>query len=343
MRLPERRLISLALGALLALLVLPTAAGAATTFGSRLKDQPANSGECQMLGPCTIVSFIHPSDPEGDPYSGGAPVGGVITKFRIYAYTEAPTLVTFRVAEISRPNPADQTMATARATGTGPTVTIMPTEEPAIREFDGRLPVKPGEHLAIDGSDVHATYNNSGNKFSYIFTPQLADGAALDASLEPTGELLVQGDIEPDVDGDGFGDETQDQCPSQASTHGECDRVPPAIKGIEIANGRASYSLSEAAAVRIQLEKKHPGRRIGRKCVKQTKRNRHHRRCPRFTRVGAAFDGPGNAGANSVPLPGGKRLGPGTYRLTLTLTDAAGNKTTKRVTFKIAKRKRRRH
>ena len=42
-------------------------------------------------GPCTLVSFIHPIDPNGDPYSGGAPVGGVITKFRIRAFGEGGT------------------------------------------------------------------------------------------------------------------------------------------------------------------------------------------------------------------------------------------------------------
>ena len=63
----KRRLARMALSALAGLLLLPVAAQAATTFGSRLNHQPANSGECESLGPCTIVSFIHPSEPNGDP------------------------------------------------------------------------------------------------------------------------------------------------------------------------------------------------------------------------------------------------------------------------------------
>jgi hypothetical protein len=35
-------------------------------------------------------------------------------------------------------------------------------------------------------------------------------------------ELLVQYSVEPDADHDGYGDETQDKCPSNPSTHGTC-------------------------------------------------------------------------------------------------------------------------
>ena len=67
------------LAATAATLLVPAASQGATNFGSRLNHDPANSGECSSFpNPCTIVSFIHPSDPNGDPYSGGAPVAGVI-------------------------------------------------------------------------------------------------------------------------------------------------------------------------------------------------------------------------------------------------------------------------
>jgi hypothetical protein len=35
-------------------------------------------------------------------------------------------------------------------------------------------------------------------------------------------DLLVQATVEPDADGDEYGDETQDQCPTNGSTHGPC-------------------------------------------------------------------------------------------------------------------------
>jgi len=41
-------------------------------FGCRVNQEPANSGECLDFAPnaCTIVSYIHPTDPNRDPHSG---------------------------------------------------------------------------------------------------------------------------------------------------------------------------------------------------------------------------------------------------------------------------------
>jgi hypothetical protein len=339
------RLTIAAITALGGLLLLPSAGQAATNFGSRLNHDPANSGECEAFGgTCTIASRIHPSDPNGDPYSGGAPVDGVITKFRIRAYIiEEPQQVTFRLAQVTLPDPNDESNALATAVGTGPTVTLAVNEElieAPIQEFPGRLPVKKGQYLAIDaGKFVQATVNDSGQKFSYVYSPPLVDGSGARGSNEATGELLVAATIEPDADGDGFGDETQDQCPSQKTTQGPCDLTPPGVTGFKVSGGKAHYKLSEAATVKLQLEKKAKGRKVGGKCVKQTKGNKKKKACPLFRKIGARFNGPGKQGPNQVTLPNGKKLKPGKYRLTMTATDAAGNTTTKTTTFKVKKKK----
>lgn len=52
---------------------------------------------------------------------------------------------------------------------------------------------------------------------------RLADGTALTPTLP-----LVQGDLEPDADGDGFGDETQDGCPTDAAI-----RAAPAARAAQ--------------------------------------------------------------------------------------------------------------
>ncbi len=339
----RRRLMTATLSVIAGLLLLLPATGqAATVFGSRLKNAPGNTaGDCEIFtGPCTIASFIEPSEPAGDPYSGGAPVAGVITKFRIYAETATASPLSFLLAEVSRPNPADESTALASIVATGPKVTIKPTAEAEIMEFPARVPVKKGQQLAIETTAVQATYQSSSDKFSYFFSPPLVEGAGLRGSTEPTGELLVQATIEPDADGDGFGDETQDQCPSQKTTQGPCDNTPPAVSGLGVANGTLSYSLSEASTVSFQLEKKLHGRKVGKKCVKQTAKNSSHKRCNLFKPVGAAFSGPGNQGANQVTLPNGKKLGPGAYRVTMTVTDVAGNKATTTTTFTVLKKKR---
>ena len=344
------RLTAATLAAAAALLVLPQLGHAAVTFGSRLNHDPANSGECTMFAtPCTIASFIHPTDPNGDPYSGGAPVDGVITKFRIRAFGggDLPATVTFRLADVTLPDPMNNGSALGTAAGTGPTVTVPPDNggDTPISEFPGRLPVKQGEHLAIDGTNVNATVNDSGDKFSYLFAPPLSEGEGPRGSTDATGELLVQAVIEPDADRDGFGDETQDACPSQAATQGPCDTTAPSLSGLHVAAGKIAYGLSENSTVGIVLQKSATGRRVHGKCVQSTHSNRTRPHCTRLVALGAGFSGPGHAGANSLALPKvhGRSLAAGLYRLTLTVSDVAGNRSTSATQFRIKPRPVRSH
>jgi hypothetical protein len=326
------------------MLALPAAGQAATTFGSRLNHEPANSGECMQPptpGACTLVSFIHPIDPNGDPYSGGAPVGGVITKFRIRAFGEggAAATVTFRLADINRPDPQNANTAVGTLVAEGPTVTIPATMalDTPILEFPARVPVAQGNHLALDGTNVWATVNNSGDKFSYVFKPPLVAGQGPRGSTDATGELLVNADIEPDADGDGFGDETQDSCPSQGTTQGACDNTAPGIGGIAVGRRALSYNLTEGANVGVVVQKAGKGRRVRGQCRRQTRRNRTRPRCTRWVRIGS-FAGTGNAGANRVTIPRRLRranLAPGLYRVLVTATDAAGNAATVGKRFRI--------
>lgn len=346
MSVPRTRLLAAALAAASALLLIPASGHAATTFGSRLRDNP-NAG-CSTTGTtCSLVSFIHPIDPNGDPYSGGAPVSGVITKFRVRGFgLSAPALATFRIADITRSDPDH---ALANATGTGPTVTL-PADtgggDAPITEAAARLPVRQGQHLGIDGTDIEVVHATDGSKFTYEFTPPLIDGSPPRDATAVTEELLVQAVIEPDADGDGFGDETQDGCPAQRSTQGACDTAAPSVSGLRVSGGKLAYRLSEAATVSFRLDKITKGRKVRGKCRTQTKKNRRRPSCTLFKTVKRNFNGPGNVGLNKVTLPKlhGRKLGSGKYRLTMTVTDAAGNAATSSKRFQIkAKRKRRRH
>jgi hypothetical protein len=329
------------LAASAALLVLAPVGHASVTFGSRLNHDPANSGECSLLTtPCTLASFIVPTDPNGDPYSGGAPMDGVITKFRIRGFGGggAPASVTFRLADLTV-DPNNNSSALATAAGTGPTVSI-PADtggDTPILDFSGRLPVKKGDHLAIDGTNINATYNSSGDKFSYLFAPPLVAGQGARGSTSATGELLVAAVIEPDADHDGFGDETQDQCPTQASTQGPCDRTAPRVTQLGVSGGKLAYRLSEASSVSVLLQKAATGRRVAGKCVRPTRRNRTRPRCTRFVAARGSFSGPGKVGSDSLTLPRvhGRKLGPGLYQLAVTVSDAAGNKATFTKRFRI--------
>jgi hypothetical protein len=320
-----------------ALLALPASGLAAETFGSRFANSP-NSGACSdvMSAPCTYVSFIHPAVGTGDPYSGGAPSDGVITKFRISA-NGAGSSVTFRLADITRQNPDS---AQSRIVATGPTVTIAGTGE--IEEFPARVPLKKGNHLAIDTSTAQAVYASSGSDFTYVYAPPLANGAALRASDAVTEELLVGAIYEPDADKDGFGDETQDQCLGNGSDATAPCTPPvgkPKVSGLSVATTstgarKLSYRLSEAAKVTVKLQKAAKGRKANGKCSKQTAANANRKRCTRWVGV-RKLDRNGAKGLNDLKIAG-RKLAAGRYRVLLTARTTAGT-TTKRIGFRVRK------
>lgn len=339
-----------------ALLALPASGVAAETFGSQLANSP-NYGACSdpppgLTGPCSWVSYIHPSAPNGDPYAGGAPNDGVITKFRIRGYGAGgigtPASVTFRVADIGLTNPDS---AQSSAVGTGPTVTIAGSGE--VEEFLGRLPVERGNHLAIDTTDAHAIYETGGNKFSYVYTPALVDGAPARNSDSVHGELLVAAVVEPDADRDGFGDETQDRCLGQIDANGGCpppalDTTAPRLSGLALArkafkrSTKLTYGLSERATLTVRVERRTQGRRVGGKCRRQTAANRTRKACKRFAKLPGRIEKTAGAGVNRVKIPakiGGRELKPGRYRLVARARDAAGNQSTvKRIGFRVKKK-----
>jgi hypothetical protein len=129
------------------------------------------------------------------------------------------------------------------------------------------------------------------------------------------------------------------------------DLIAPRLAGARLSRTRfragrgtvLSYRLSEAARVTLRIERKLKGRRVrsrGRiRCVKRTRRNAR-RRCTLYRRV-AILTRASKAGLNRIAFSGrvgGRKLRPGSYRLTLTPTDAAGNRgTPRRLSFRVVR------
>jgi hypothetical protein len=79
-----------------------------------------------------------------------------------------------------------------------------------------------------------------------------------------------------------------------------------------------TYSLSAAGTVEFGVERKLPGRKVGKRCVKQTRANRTRKKCPLFKPVKGGFTHSGQAGPNRFKFSGrlnGKALKPGSYKL----------------------------
>jgi hypothetical protein len=343
MSISSKRLVTAALAAG-ALLALPASGMAAQSFGSGLGHAPANGPmECFMPGPCTFVAQLQSGNGDGMK-PRPAPTDGVVVKFRIRSAT--PDVVTFRLASISVAND----VGTATGLGTGPTVTLAGTEE--IEEYPARVPVAKGAHVALDATSHGATYDSSGGKDTFLFAPPLVAGQpARNTDYSSGGELLVQAVMEPDSDKDGFGDETQDSCPTDAGTQqGPCplpDTTDPRLTGVSLvpaafkSSTKLLYRLNETAKVTIKVQKAKKGRRVRGKCRKQTAANKQRKRCTRYVKLPGTIETTGGAGLNELTLRnriGGRKLGAGKYRLTLVARDNAGNvSATKRIGFRIRK------
>jgi hypothetical protein len=79
-----------------------------------------------------------------------------------------------------------------------------------------------------------------------------------------------------------------------------------------------NYVLSAATQVRFTVRRRSSGRRVGKRCVKPTSKNRSKHKCVRLTTVRGGFTQAGKAGANAFHFSGrlgGKTLPPADYLL----------------------------
>lgn len=90
-----------------------------------------------------------------------------------------------------------------------------------------------------------------------------------------------------------------------------------------------TFTLSEAAKVKLTVSTTAKGRKKGKSCVKPSKAKRGAKKCTIVGKPKDLVNLAGVAGKNTVKVTGwakGKKLPKGTYRLSVLATDAAGNK-----------------
>lgn len=132
------------------------------------------------------------------------------------------------------------------------------------------------------------------------------------------------------------------------------DTVPPELTGLSLSSrrfrsrgrrgGRSPlgttfrFTLSEEARVAISIERRTRGRRVGRRCRKETSRNRKRRRCTRYVKAGSVSRA-ATKGRTRLAFSGrlrGRPLPAGRYRARIVATDAAGNRSrTRTISFTI--------
>ncbi|HEX3911520.1 MAG TPA: hypothetical protein VHW67_12560 [Solirubrobacteraceae bacterium] len=101
-----------------------------------------------------------------------------------------------------------------------------------------------------------------------------------------------------------------------------------------------SFKLDRAAQVTFTFTKPAPGRKVGKRCVAQTPKNKRKHRCKRTVTAGALTFA-AHVGTNKVRFQGliskRKKLKPGNYKLLVTATGSGGRSRTGSLSFTIAR------
>ena len=218
-----------------------------------------------------------------------------------------------------------------------------------ISTFQTRLPIPAGAYVGLTVPSLRDQgFQVSGGSATYTQTNDGADGITV-TGLTHNGTFLYDADIEPDADHDGYGDITQDACPTDASTQGTCSPAGgggsrssmPSIadfhatpKAFRVKAGGAVVSqhavhagttlrltLSEVATVAFTVT-------ASRSCkhLKGGGRCAHHRATSAFKRqLGKGRNAILYSGRYGKPGKKPQSLKPGAYLVTAVATNAAGD------------------
>lgn len=198
------------------LLICAAPAGAAIRLGPDITRTPtAGFPTIACAQPCTLVPG---SVPTGDLIE--APADGVVTEVR-YRGEFSDTRV-----RLVRVDAAAKTVRVVRS-GAPRTATALGVEQWKVAE---RIEIRAGERVTLDapgsGAALFALPGISGG----LVVPRPADGAETAYTAFPASGPWVEAFVEPDADRDGFGDETQDRCPNDASTQAPCPVAPVRVE-----------------------------------------------------------------------------------------------------------------
>jgi hypothetical protein len=194
----------------------------ATTIGAT-DPGPHNCGE-------DAASSIQIANAAASPSYGVPPGPGVITSWQ---HDAATTTVT------ENPTGIDVRLKVFRLVGGLTYLTVghsavQTITSPGLQTFQTRIPVQGGDRLGFSQLELGRTRCTHGmgealpdDQFGGN-TANVDPAVGSDISFMSGGtpiRLNVSATVEPDADEDGFGDETQDACPSEGDTQGAC--VPP--------------------------------------------------------------------------------------------------------------------
>lgn len=249
----------------LALLVLPVGASAATTVGSNLLGT-ANAW------PSPNVSSAPRAQPPGVTLPLTTPSAGVIVQIQVkHGGSGAdPGSYGFRVLN-GGPSGASANYTTNGAPAELPDFPWPANDTAGTRLFIPSLgvvakgiPIAAGERLGVvriggTGQGAILKSNSSGATLNQVLAVHNSGQLIYDTTVP--NELLVQYRIEPDADRDGFGDETQDRCPTNAGIQTACPAAASPAKKCKRKRKKKGSRAAGAAKKKKRCKRKRKKKR----------------------------------------------------------------------------------
>lgn len=305
------------------------------TLGSTSGTPSANI--CSAMVRCTYLPFAGVSNPALQ-----VPFDGTATSFSVNSGS-AGAIVELRVLR-----PAGGGQFTGAGTGAPETLNA------GVNTFAVSLPVKAGDVLGLDNDSSALIFDTSSATAiaSYYQMPALSDGAtAAPTQFQGGYRLLLSAAVtQPTTSSSTTTSSTTTTGGSPTST--APTSTPPTITGAAESHrvwrdgkklavvsrkhkpGNApvgtsfSFKLNQLARVTFTFTQRLSGRKVNRRCVAQTKKDRSKPACKRTVTQGT-ISFPGHPGLNNVVFEGripSSKLQAGLYTLQIAATNAAGQR-----------------
>ena len=234
-------LISALVGATAVSLLSATSAGAATNLGETF-DPPDF---------CAENTTYLVTDSVGNAYT--VPFGGVISRWSFQGGSVPPDSARLKVGRVLSGTDLSAPFTDLSVTGESASESVTAN---SLNTFSTRVTVQHGDFLGIFLGGDGVAHCSDGSKTGYVDHYSNSDvpaGSSAEFTREVEGQVEVAAVLEPDADHDGFGDETQDQCASNAGTQGQC---PVAPKKKKCKKHKKKHKRSAESAKKKKCKKK---------------------------------------------------------------------------------------